>query len=299
MAEPKIEVRKIRDFSANLSETFEFIRQNLKPLVVSFFAISGIFILLQAVVSGIFTSQVLSGLTLLRGESQVNPDVIVNLYRHYFSFTFLLFFLFVWLAYVAMHVSVGAYLKYYDEHDGAKPGLEEVWRIFSRYYLKVLVYSIPAGLILALGLFCCILPGIFLAIVLVPYCWVIMIEDVSVGDALRRCFELIRNEFWISLLIYLVAGLIYTVATWMIGLSVGLISWFLSYVTTGDHASSVLIVTSILKVFRFLFYIVFLVSAMLHYYNLVEKRDAVGMNRRISKIGQVSSPGGDEREESY
>ena len=57
MAEQKIELRKIRDLSENLNDTFTFIRQNLKPLVTSFLGIAGIVMLANAIVGGIYQSQ--------------------------------------------------------------------------------------------------------------------------------------------------------------------------------------------------------------------------------------------------
>src|SRR5690606_2026226 len=102
---------------------------------------------------------------------------------------------FIWLAYMAMQVCIGAYMKYYDEHDGARAGIEDVWHIFSKYYLKVLLYSIPVSLLTMTGCLLCILPGIFLGVVFVPFPWVVMMEDASLGDGIRRCFELIREHF--------------------------------------------------------------------------------------------------------
>jgi hypothetical protein len=52
MAEQKVELRKIRDLSENLNDTFTFIRQNFKPLVTSFLGIAGIVMLANAIMGG-------------------------------------------------------------------------------------------------------------------------------------------------------------------------------------------------------------------------------------------------------
>jgi hypothetical protein len=61
MAEQEIELRKIRDLSLNLNDTFGFIRQNFKPLVISFLAIAGIFMLANSILNGIYQGGVMGG----------------------------------------------------------------------------------------------------------------------------------------------------------------------------------------------------------------------------------------------
>lgn len=299
MAEPKIEPRQIRDFGGNLSDTFEFIRQHFKPLILSFLAIAGSFILLMAVLNGIFESNLLGTLrSLSKGSQPGNAGVAGALYASYFSAPFLLFILATWIGYTAMQVSVGAYIKYVDEHEGAVPTIEDVWRIFARYYLRVLFYMIPVIMLIAIGIMLCIIPGILLGVVLVPLGWVVMMEDAGFGRALERCFQLNRGSFWTSLGLYVVTTLIYSFASGAVGLFTGIISGLLAYVTTRDVTVTVGIITSVVRVFGFLFYIIFLVSAVLHYYNLVERKDAVGLTKRIGRIGEVPGPAEDNPEQS-
>jgi hypothetical protein len=66
---------------------------------------------------------------------------------------------------------------------------------------------------------------------------------------------------------------------------IGGLTGVITYLTTRDLSSTIGIVTSVLRVFTYLFYIIFLVSAMLQYFSLVEQRDATGMLQKIDKIG--------------
>jgi len=292
MAEPTIELRKIRDFGQNLSDTFEFIREHFKPLLRSFLAIAGIFIVLMAIMTGVLESGIFSSLKLLsRSQDPASFSVSSSLYSSYFSLHFLLYFLSIWIGYTAMQVVIGAYMKYADEHAGARPDIEDVWRIFSRYYLKVLLYMIPVILLIAVGAILCIVPGLYLMVVLVPFTWIVMIEEADFGTAIQRCFELIRGNFWVSTLLYIVTTLIYSFASGLIGVLVGVLSGSLTYVTTADLSATIGMIAAVMRIFGFLFYIIFLVSAVLHYFNLVEQKDAVGMTRRIEHIGEAPGSG--------
>ncbi|MGH2642371.1 MAG: hypothetical protein ACRDE2_00355 [Chitinophagaceae bacterium] len=286
MAQPKIELRKIRDFGNNLSDTFEFIRQNFKPLLLSFFAISGIFILLQAISYGTFESNIFRSVH-IQGNAMIGSQLFLgrNILMYYFSWAFFLYIFFAWLGFASMNVCVGAYMKYYNQHQGEQPDLEQVWNIFKRYYLKILILSIPVGIITIIGYFLCLLPGIFLTIIFIPFPWILIMEDASLGEGIQRCFELTKSFFWISFGIYLVAYLIYSFASGIIGIMIGAIAGLITYLTTKDLGSTITIVTSVLRVFTYLFYSIFLVSSMLHYFNLVEQRDATGMLQKIDQIG--------------
>src|SRR3954468_12928780 len=59
MAQQKIQLRKIRDFGENFSDTFQFIRQEFKPLLTTFILIGGIFLLLNAIFAGMYNQQAL------------------------------------------------------------------------------------------------------------------------------------------------------------------------------------------------------------------------------------------------
>lgn len=287
MADSKIELRKIRDFGRNLSDTFEFIRAHFKPMMSSFLVIAGIFILLMAVMNGVLESTLLTGLRRV-GRTGGRVDLLwAGLYSTYVSLPFLAFFLSICAGYTAMLVTIVAYMKYVDENGGAAPGVDDVWKIFLRYYPRMLLYLIPVSLLIGAGTILCIVPGVFLAVVLVPFGWVVMTEDAGFSTAVKRCFDLTRDHFWLSLGIYLVSTLIYSFASSIIGMAVGAVSALAGYLTTRDLTSTIAIASSVVRVFGFLFYVIFLVSAGLHYYNLVEKLDAVGMSRRIGQIGEA------------
>lgn len=289
MAESKIELRKIRDFGANLSDTFEFIRQNFKPLLMSFFAISGIFILLQAISYGAFEYKFFGNIS--RSAAGVGANNLLfmeGMFSHYFTWPFYLYMVFAWLGYAAMNVCAGAYVKYYNSHQQESPGVEDVWKIFKKYFLRVLIYTIPVAILASVGFLFFILPGIFLTVVFVPFPWVLMMEDASLGDAIQRCFELNRKFFWQSLGIYLIAFIIYSFASGVLGLLIGGLAGLIGYFTTRNIGSTIGIVTSVLRVFTYLFYIIFLVSAMLQYFNLTEQHDATGIMQRIDQMGNAN-----------
>jgi len=264
-----------------MNDTFVFIKQNLKPVTISFLGISGIFMLAAAIIQGIYQNE-MGGIfeQILKGTTTSSP-----LPLELFSSTYFLVGLFAWINIIAMRVTLIAYVKVYESKDGETPTMPEVWGEFKKYFLKVLVYSIPVILLIFIGFVFCIAPGFYLLVVLMPFEIVLMVENKGFSEAFSRCYVIIKENFWQSFGIYLVAYLIYSFTSGIIGGVIALITGAISYFTTKDITASVALVTSILNIFSFVFYIIFFISAILNYYSLAEKFDGTGILRRLNNLG--------------
>jgi hypothetical protein len=283
MAEQKIQLRKIRDFGENINDTFLFIRQNFKPLMKSFFAISAIFMLGQAIFNGIYQSKSFGILDeIFKGG---HPRAMSSPFDFIFSPEYILTIIFALLTYVSMKVCLGAYMKYYLEHDGEKPGIEDIWFIFKKYFFRVLLFNLVFWIASIIGLAFCAVPGVYIWVVFLPFGLVIMIEDASFMDCCRRCIDLIRDNFWNSFFIYAVSIMIYWVSGSIIGAVVLVVVGVATYFTTNSLGTSMGVATSFLNIFAYCFYVIYFISLTLNYFSLVEKHDGTGILRRIEAIG--------------
>ncbi len=280
MAEEKIEFRKVRDFGEIINDTFLFIRQNFKQLITAFFAICGIFLLVQAVFSSLYMSSMLGILTQARSGGTDYPRMSDIFTGQYFYL-----WLFVWLSFTAMKVTIASYIKYYTENDGARPGIEEIWVYFKRYYVKVFTYSTLIVLLIFFGLGFCLVPGIYLAIVFTPFELILIVEDASFGDAWVRCFRIVKDHFWKSFAVYLVAAIIYWISSGIISSLISLFSGVTNVFTTSDISREETMVASFLNIFSSVFFIIFYIAAALNYFSLVEQKEGTGIMSRINRIG--------------
>lgn len=282
MVEEKISFRKVREFGENLNDTFLFIRQNLKPLLLSFFAICGVFMLGKAIFSGIYQSKSFGIFDQFTASLRHNRTTALE---SIFSPEYFILILFSLAAYVSMKVALAAYIKFYVENNNTQPTIEDVWAIFRKYFFRVLIYSIPVFLLMCIGFIFCLIPGIYLMVVFVPFDIILMMEDASFSDAFTRCFTLIKENFWISFAIYLIAVIIYYFSTLIIGVVIGAIVGAATYFSTKSVGTTAGMVTSFLNLFSGVFYIIFFVSAALQYFNLVEMHDGTGILQQIESLG--------------
>lgn len=281
MVEQQVEFRKIRDFGENLNDTFLFIRQNFKPLFTSFFAICAVFLLGQGIFGGLYQSNAFKNLDRF-GTSARPFDMLGKV----FSADYFLMLIFSWLAYTSMKLTLVAYIKLYIENNGARPGIDDIWNIFTKYFMVVFFSSIPVSMLAITGYMFCLAPGIYLTVVFIPFELVLIMENATFGQAWQRCFALIKDNFWISLATYLVAGLIYWVSLLIITSVISLVTGVSAFLTTHDISKSTAIITNVLNTLSSAFFVVFYVSAALHYFNLVERMEGTGILKRLDTIGK-------------
>ena len=292
MAEQKIELRRIRDFGENISDTFVFLRQHSKTLLRSFLAICSIFLVVLGIFSSAYesrTTRILRSVFTGRGQGF---DRIMSI----FNFNYFMVIIMTLLTLVSMKVVVTVYMKYYAE-TGVQPGIQEIWTLFKRYFFKVFLFTFIAYLSVVIGCVFCLFPGIYLAVVLAPLSLVIVVEDKGFIDAYQRCLELIRENFWPSLGLYIVAYIMYTFGAGIISGSLSIIGMLAGYLTTSDLGIYVVAVTSFIKSFSLLFYIIYFVCISLNYFSLVERRDGTGLLGRIDRIGNYT--GSSQTEEQF
>ena len=110
-------------------------------------------------------------------------------------------------------------------------------------------------------------------------------------------YDLIKENFWISLAIYLVAMLIFSFSSGIISFIRGIITEALSYFTTKEINTGLPIVGAILNLIEYFFYIIFFISAGFQYYTLVEIRDGTGLSRRLEDLGGNVHPNKDIEEQ--
>jgi hypothetical protein len=271
----KLELRKIRPFGENISDTFQFIRLHFGSLIRNYFAICGIFILIVAI-----------------GAALMGHDFsrLINFYSltglpptgsHFLKQVIFFGVVPGWIALVAVGVMVNSYMLCYDSQPGI-PAVPAVWKVFRKYYLRVLFSSFPVTFLILGGMIFCIVPGIYLSVVLTNYICITVIEDVSLGTMFNRCFTLIRNNLWSSLAIYLI---IYLIAGLVELIPFGILAATMLMLSARDHPVIAGLMLSALSILRLLFYVIPMIAVALNYFTLTERVNGLGLIRRNRAAG--------------
>lgn len=285
MQQQNIELAKIRDLGENISDTFVFVKQNFKPLLVTVLTFCGLFILATAAMHAIQQVKVLE----LQKQALENPG-----YQSFDSFfdrfgleTFLSLF-FMLLSYALMTTTVLSYMALYKQKGNIAPTSAEVWAYIKYYILRVLGGSILLSILLIIASALCILPGVYVYPIFGLIFPIMIMENGSFGYAYKRSFSIIKDNWWTTFGVLFVMAII-TYIGFLIFSFPAIILSIINLLTHGTRTAAtstpVAVITAVIQQAGLIIYVLPLVSLGLCYYNLNEIKEGTGLNDRINQFG--------------
>ncbi len=320
MTTEKIVFRQTRDFGQKLNATFEFIKQNFKPLVGAIFRVMWMPLLLVAVIYG----GIYFGLWNLTQGDFSDPSMIVWIVLGAIAGGFLM------VIYLALYY--GVIYEYIKAYMGSELGQVSVSEVTSavRNNLGSHVTTILAmiGIMVVLSIVPLVamvlmfedqpVIGVFMMFAFMGVLFYIYVclslfivirvhEKLSIRDSISRSFEIIKGKWWSTFGLILVCGLIqgfmsylvfipYYIIIFVMGFSGGFEIFLQDPSLEGTAAGFI----AISIIFYTLYIIVALIMSCLtyiaiafQYYNLVELKEARGL---MDKIENFASADEDEAE---
>ncbi|MEM8846896.1 MAG: hypothetical protein AAGD17_07315 [Bacteroidota bacterium] len=222
MANKYLELRINRDFGDILSVYFDFLKQNIKTFTNVFLRYNGVFIIGLLITSYLLVSGFVGLIAAdgLYGNGSGNvseEDYLIYL------FSGLGIFFLIFLVVAALNFSISsAYLVKYDEVKGNHFDKKEVWNLFKDRLGSILLFIIILipiySVFFVIVIITAFIPlaGIFIQYVLQFFlaAWVgvsffcMLAENKSVMDAFGEGWSLVINNFWKSIGVNFILGLL-------------------------------------------------------------------------------------------
>jgi hypothetical protein len=289
----KIELRKTRDFSAKINVTFEFIRQNFKPLAKSLLYISGPLSLLGGIFMGIYQQNVLG---LARSSNPLGAIL---------SPSYALAILFVVFASLAAIVVTNTFVRLYETRpDPENIDVAEIWEGVKEDYFRVLGAGLVVIIVVCVGVVFLLIPGIYLGVTLSLITPIMVIERKSFSDAFSRCFALITDKWWSTFGLIVVTSMIVGFMGYIFQLPQLVLTFVLAFHIAHDALSEPplwqqvgMIVSSVVAtVGSNLLQGITSVALLFQFFNLVERREAQGLMSKLESFGktELNTPKNDE-----
>jgi hypothetical protein len=286
--EPKIELAKLRDFGEIISDTFQFIRQNFKEILKSFFIFCGFFLIALAAVSFMQQYKIMH---VFNEANAGGPQTFGSTMSDF------------WVSYAAtmvisistmcaITVTILSFMALYKQKGNVAPTTDEVWGYFKYYYLRILGGTLVIGLLVGAGFALCLIPGIYLFPILGLIFPIMVMENSSFGYAFNRSFQLIKENWWATagavLVIWIITYVMMAVIT-IPASAVNLASVWLRPQKIPQLSMGGILLAVILQAFTQILIIIPTVGISLCYFNLAEHKDGTSLLDRINKFG--SNPG--------
>jgi len=301
--------RQERNFGQKISATFEFIGVHWRPLGRALLYLVAPLALLQGILTALIQSRMLGTiLHTARDPQGYNPRDPLATQRAIFGATFQnpLYYLTIAtsLVFATMFVlTIYGYLVRCLRPTGTLPTPitpAEVWEVAKRHLLSTFFSFWGIGVIVVLGFLFFVFPGYYLAVALSLFFIVRVVEGTGFFATVSRCLHLIKGKWWSTFgLIITMVGLLYVlmfaVSMFLSLLRVGLPSAFMPTAEPGQvSAVFTVALTLFFTVVAFLIYPPMLLALAFQYFNLVERREGVGLAQLVDQLGQApaASPAG-------
>ncbi|MBT1704401.1 hypothetical protein [Chryseosolibacter indicus] len=313
-----INFHKTRDFSNKMNATFEFIKQNFKPLSKSILVIAGPPILIASLLMGSFIGDMFS-MTALATQGG-------NQFETYFTspslwLQILLIVVFFLVSGVGTIATINNYIVLYGEKRTNQIEVHEIWqRVRETFWmylgtmllfalLAVAVYIlmiIPVVLLAAISPFLigfgiiALICGVIYFFVACSFVFIIRTyERVGFFESIKRSFILIRGKWWstfgLVFILYIIVGTVSYIF---------LIPWYAMTIAQSLHSVSTSsfqepgttyqIVTMVFFTLYYLAQMVMYampnVGIAFQYFNLVERKEARGLMSQIESFGEAPTP---------
>lgn len=283
--EKQVEFKKIRDFGEIIGDTFMFIKQNFKPLMMAVLYLCGLFLIAGLISSIMAQLGVVNAMEGVKRGSIDNPFYML----YNFGIGYLFVIIFMVCSYTSFYVTVLSYISIYIQKGNVAPTVDEVWAYFKFYFFRVMGSGILMSIFLVLCFVCCIIPFFWVFPAVSIFYPIMVIENRSLSYSFNRCFKLIDNEFWVTLGTFIVLYIITQACTMVIQLPamvIGMASSFthLEQPITKTYA----IASSVGQQLSLVFMIIPIIGAAMVYFNLVERKESSGLMNRIESLGQTA-----------
>lgn len=304
--------RRERDFGAKIGSTFEFVTVQFKPLFkcLAYFVLPGA--LLADIGMGLLMNKFMANLPQM-GSGAHGPMIIARNYgTNPFAGTsfvgiglaavgFLVAFLLLSstvYGFVRVRINLPA-----DEV--VQPA--QVWAYVSRRLRRVVVAWLLLSLVMLVGMGvvggCLALlgPG-FVVLLFLPFIWVgvclalyfptLWMEDEGVLAALRRSFYLVKGKWWSTLGLYLIISFITGIINYVFLIPVyGLMATRMMLQLPGFNAELLSVAAMSIYALGWVFTASLpLIALLFQYFNLVERKDGVGLRLLVGTLGQTAAP---------
>jgi len=280
----KIHLFKIRDFGLVFSDSFDFLKQNWKPIFRAIAIIAGPFYLLMGLSLG-FTLQTLLGFT-ANPEFVDNPEYIFD-WIGPILLGYLIMIVLGFIGYILIASIVFTYMKMYrDGLDWESVTTREIWNQTRQNIGKISIAAILTTLIIIAGSILCIIPGIYLFVPL-SMIFIVRVEqpELSMGDAFRKCFDLSQNCWWVTLALLAVIYILISVINYGLSFPMLILIETGAFLNLNDGGALFSLSYAFnMVISMFLTSIVFITTAII-YYSHRERLEGKGLQERISNIG--------------
>jgi hypothetical protein len=288
-----IEFRKQRELGEIISDTFAFVRNEFKPFIKTVLGISGPYLALF-LISFVFYMYTVGDVF----KFSFLQDNTMDNYSPAMMFLALLFFATSGiLAYVFASSASIHYIKSYIKGNGTIDQAEIKQNVKDTFW-SFIGLGILKWIVLIVSVFLCFFPVFYVMVPMTLVFSILVFEKRDATDSFGYSFNLIKDEYWITLVTIIIIGIIVMIASYAFSLPAGIYSIVKMGIFSGEmdpanmmsFTDPVYIILNLFSYFfKFLLNLISLIAGVFIYFNLNERKNFTGTYEKIKRLGNTDS----------
>ncbi|MEM7551383.1 MAG: hypothetical protein AAF363_17005 [Bacteroidota bacterium] len=286
----KIVFYEERDFSAKLSATIDFVRQNFLSLAKSILFIAGP----ASLIFGIALTEYMKTVFRLGYGEGRGSNELAELAPFGISYFFLI--LASSLAGIFVISTTYSYMKLYNEREtDDKIEVSEVFKLVGQNFFKLLGLTVLVSLMLIVSFLLFVIPGIYISVVVSFVFAVAIFEKIDIVSAIGRCFKLIKGKWLSTLGILFVTYFIASLISGLFAIPYYIISFAQLFTNISNqefiysepsllYRIFEIVASTVLALGSYISAVIPLIALAFQYFNLVERQESRGLMSQIENI---------------
>lgn len=278
-----------RDFGEKINTTFSFLTENIRNLGLALLYIAGPVALIGGIISGYAQSGLLGG-----ASSITTPDQLLDFYGQLFSGGVLIGFVFQMIGYVLVSLVTFSYIQLYRRNPGRPIEVGEVWAEVQQFIGSGVMLTIASAVIIGFAFLLLVLPGFYVGVSLSLASAVLVFERAEVGQAIRRSFRLIADNWWATFGLLLVMAIVSSIIGMVFTIPAGIVGGLFGAGVLKEATILTTLATAFGAVGTAVLQSMSATAVAVQYFNLTEAKEGNSLDRAIDQIGQPTTAASDD-----
>ena len=286
--------RQVRDFGSKINSTFGFLSAHFRPLGRCVLYLVLPVALLAGIAIGLMQVNLQGRLNSLANTAPGERPDFAAIFSSSGSVmsTALIGSLGSVLAYLVVAATVAGYIRVrlaLPPEEEVQPS--QVWVVVRRDLPLMVAYLLLLGVLLVIAFALFAVPGIWLSIPATLFFTVFVFEEGGFSATLNRSIYLIKHNWWATLGLVFVMSIIQGFMNFVFQVPQFVVLGARGLHVGGLGSDSMLLVTQCFSAIgQIILYVPGLVALAFQYFNLVEKKDGLGLRSLVSQLGQAPAP---------
>jgi len=190
------------------------------------------------------------------------------------------------LVYGMMAAVIYRYMKLYNQSEDGTVTVDQIKQDLLPNSLKLIGAGLLSYIMVLAGALLCLIPGLYIGVVLTPMAAIIIEENKGIGESIGRSFDLVKENWWRTFGFMFVMYVIVWIGSSIFQLPISF-AMMLGPIAGMENPDLIMGISMAISIILGYITTLFLfIAAGIWYYSLVEQQEGVSLFKTMDQIGK-------------